>query len=284
MTRHPKQKPAGRRLRSLYLWHRWIGMTAAVFVVLLSVTGLALNHTEQMGLDSRHVASGPLLDWYGIRAPDDITVYAAGSLTVASLGRQVYIGTAQLPGTEAPVTGAVALDDFIVVGLKDQLLLLTRDGELVERLDETAGVPAGIQALGTSASGRLAVAGADGDFTTDSDLSRWQRSSGSGVTWSTPVTPAPALVTALQQSYRGSGLSLERVMLDLHSGRILGAWGVYLMDAAAIVFLLLAASGIWLWGKRRASARAHRKRIHAHHKTGSGESGPPQAVPGKQQA
>lgn len=284
MTRHHKQKSAGKQLRSLYLWHRWIGMTAAVFVVLLSLTGLALNHTERMGLDSRHVAFAPLLDWYGINAPDDITVYVAGSLTVASLGRQVYIGTAPLPGAEAPVSGAVLLDDFIVVGLKDQLLLLTRDGELVERLDATAGIPAGVQALGTNASGRLVVAGADGDYSADSDLSRWQRSNVSNVTWSTPVTPAPALVTALQQHYRGSGLTVERVMLDLHSGRILGAWGVYLMDAAAIVFLLLAASGIWLWGKRRASARAHRKRIHRHYKTGSGDSGPPQLAPGKQQA
>ena len=284
MTRTHKQKSAGRRLRSLYLWHRWIGMTTAAFVVLLSLTGLALNHTERMELDSRHVESDALLDWYGIRAPDDITVYAAGSMTVASVGRLVYIGTAQLPHTEAPVTGAVLLGDFIVVGLHDQLLLLTLDGELVERLDATAGVPAGIQALGTTAAGRLAVASTDGDFSTDSDLTRWQRNVMQGVTWSRPVTPAPELVAALQQRYRGSGLSVERVVLDLHSGRILGAWGVYLMDAAAIVFLLLAASGIWLWGKRRASARAHRKHIHPHHKSGGGDSGPTQAAPGKQQA
>jgi uncharacterized iron-regulated membrane protein len=64
----------------------------------------------------------------------------------------------------------------------------------------------------------------------------------------------------LQRSYRGIGLSAERVMLDLHSGRILGRAGVYLVDAAAIVFLLLAVSGTWLWARRQASIRAHRRK------------------------
>lgn len=258
MTRHHKHKPAGKRLRSLYLWHRWIGLTAAVFVVLLSVTGLALNHTERMGLDSRHVASAPLLDWYGIHSPNDITAFRAGAVTIASLGKRIYFGTAQLPHTEAPLTGAVLLGDFIVIGLTDRLLLLTLSGELVERLDATAGVPAGIQALGISTSGHLAVESIDGEYSTDSDLGTWQRIDGADINWSKPVTPAPELVAVLKQRYRGTGLSVERVVLDLHSGRIFGAWGVYLMDTAAIVFLLLAISGIWLWGKRRASARSHR--------------------------
>ena len=50
-------------------------------------------------------------------------------------------------------------------------------------------------------------------------------------------------------------------MLDLHSGRILGSWGVYLVDAAAILFMLLAITGVWLWGKRRASAQQHRQHL-----------------------
>jgi uncharacterized iron-regulated membrane protein len=33
------------------------------------------------------------------------------------------------------------------------------------------------------------------------------------------------------------------------------------MDAAAILFLLLSASGVWLWARRRASARAHQRKI-----------------------
>jgi hypothetical protein len=51
--------------------------------------------------------------------------------------------------------------------------------------------------------------------------------------------------------YRGKGLPLERVILDIHSGRILGQAGVLLIDFMAILFLLLAMSGVWMWVKYR---------------------------------
>ena len=39
MTRHKPNKRA-RLLRSLYMWHRWLGLAAAAFVIVLSITGL----------------------------------------------------------------------------------------------------------------------------------------------------------------------------------------------------------------------------------------------------
>ncbi|MBT8117819.1 MAG: PepSY domain-containing protein [Gammaproteobacteria bacterium] len=284
MTRHPKHKSAGRRLRSLYLWHRWIGLTAAAFVIVLSLTGLALNHTGEMALDSRYVESPALLDWYGIRAPDEVTAFRAGPLTIASIGRQVYVDNVLLPNIEPPLAGAVQLDEFVVVALADSLLLLTRAGELVERLGSVAGIPADILSVGVTPDQRLVLQTASGYQATDAGLIDWKRTAPAEVAWSAPVQPEPALVSALQQRYRGTGLSVERVMLDLHSGRILGAWGVWLMDGAAIVFLLLAFSGIWLWGRRRASARAHQRHIRAGGKPQArGQSASPPEVPHAQQ-
>ena len=63
-----RRKHHGLRLRSLFLWHRYMGLAAALFVVLLASTGLLLNHTERLGLAQRYISAGPLLDWYGIEA------------------------------------------------------------------------------------------------------------------------------------------------------------------------------------------------------------------------
>jgi hypothetical protein len=49
----------------------------------------------------------------------------------------------------------------------------------------------------------------------------------------------------LVETYRGKGLPLERVLLDIHSGRILGAWGV---DAVSVLFLGLVLTGLWCGG------------------------------------
>ncbi|MGD2138685.1 MAG: hypothetical protein PVF08_10545, partial [Gammaproteobacteria bacterium] len=86
MTRHPKNKSRARLLRSLYIWHRYFGLVTALFVVILSITGLALNHTGELQLDARHVRSDTLLDWYGIHVPDTLVSYRAGASAISQLG------------------------------------------------------------------------------------------------------------------------------------------------------------------------------------------------------
>ena len=74
----------------------------------------------------------------------------------------------------------------------------------------------------------------------------------------------------LLESFRGRGLTLERVMLDLHSGRIFGDFGIYIMDAAAVALLWLSGSGLWVWWSRR--MKLHKKRHYQkhHRKAGTG--------------
>jgi hypothetical protein len=264
VTRHPKTRNRGRLLRSLYIWHRYFGLATALFVVVLSVTGLALNHTEALQLDARHVQSDTLLDWYGIKAPDAIVSYRAGTHAISRLGNDIYLDTQLVPAAEGTLAGAVEIADLVVAGLKEGLLLFTAEGELIEQLGAAAGVPAGIQAVGTDANGNLVIKTAQGNYQTDENFIAWSAATEAGdVNWAVATPPERELANALRDAWRGSGLSLERVLLDVHSGRILGEAGVWLVDAAALLFLLLAGSGLWLWGRRRASARAHERSIQA---------------------
>jgi hypothetical protein len=257
MTRHPKNKSRGRLLRSLYIWHRYIGLATALFVVILSVTGIALNHTDALHLDARHIQSDTLLDWYGIHAPETIVSYRAGPHAISQLGNQIYRDLQLVPTAEGILAGALEYAGLIVAGLDSGLLLFTSTGELIEQLGAAAGVPAGIQAIGTDSNGKLVIKTALGDYRTDENFIEWTTATESDVTWAPAIPPEQELARALRNTWRGTGLSVERVLLDLHSGRILGNAGVWLVDAAALLFLLLAGSGVWLWGRRRASARTH---------------------------
>ena len=262
MTRHPKDKSRAKLLRSLYIWHRYIGLSAALFVVILSVTGLALNHTESLGMDSTHVQSEVLLNWYGIHAPDELSSYSADSVSFTEISNHVFRNSDLLHDITPPLVGAIAYQDFIVIASQNQLTLLSQDGQLIEHLSSAGGVPAGMKAIGTTVDGAIAIKAAHGYYLTDESFLEWSEADAVEATWSVKVDTPPALTRALQTAYRGNGLPLERVMLDLHSGRILGNVGVLLVDAAAILFLLLAFSGIWLWSRRRASTRAHKRKLN----------------------
>jgi uncharacterized iron-regulated membrane protein len=58
------------------------------------------------------------------------------------------------------------------------------------------------------------------------------------------------MLEAISHAYRGSGLTLERILLDLHTGRLFGPAGVALINIASILLLVLIFSGIVLWISR----------------------------------
>lgn len=261
MTRHPKTRSRAKLLRSLYLWHRYLGLAAALFVILLAITGLALNHTEALDMDATHVQSDLLLDWYGIHAPEEFASFAAGNIVFSEVNQHIYQGTERLVELRAPLIGAVSTRDTVILASLDQLTILNADGEVIEHLGSAAGVPAGMTAIGTSGDGTIVIKAAHGYYLTDDSFLEWNETDTAEAAWSGQTPTPPGLEAALRQAYRGTGLTLERIILDLHSGRILGNAGVLLVDAAAILFLLLACSGVWLWSRRRASARVHRRKM-----------------------
>jgi hypothetical protein len=241
------------KLKSLYVWHRYIGLAAALFVILLSITGIALNHTGALKLDHRFVQSTLLLDWYGIEAPTTATHYRVGEKSIALLGTQLFIDAKQLDGEITSLTGALLQNDLLIVGEQDGLLLLTLDGQLIERLGRNEGLPHNIERLGTTSENQLIVATSTGLYSTDANYLKWTAGAGhtENIAWSLPSQLAETEMNALQTRFRGQILPWERVMLDMHSGRFFGTWGPWLMDAAALLMLFLAGSGVIIWCKRQ---------------------------------
>lgn len=235
--------------RRLARWHRVAGIIAAAFVLLLSVTGLLLNHTSDLDLDKRFVRAHWLLDWYGIGVPRAPISFAVGEHWVSQIGSRVYFDAREL-GDFGALVGAVKLPHVIAVAAGGKVILLTPAGETVEVLAGEHGVPAGMRAIGSSGDS-LVIRGAHGTYVTDAELTRWHRRAVKTVRWTVPQTAPNDLQLQLIEAYRGHGLSAERVVRDIHSGRVLGRYGYWVMDVAALGFLLLAATGLWLWMRRR---------------------------------
>jgi hypothetical protein len=63
------------RKRTLLAWHRWVGFASALFLVILSLTGLLLNHTEFFKLDAVQVRNDFILSRYGMEPATSVRAY-----------------------------------------------------------------------------------------------------------------------------------------------------------------------------------------------------------------
>lgn len=238
--------------KALQRWHRRIGLAGAVFFVVLIATGLLLNHSDGLRLDARYVRAPLLLDLYHISPPRASIHFAAGGHLVSQLGTRLYLDARELPEKAEQLVGAIESHDTLVIAIAGKLLLLSPEGKLIERLDGADGVPAGMRRLGRSGTGQaLVLQAAHGYYTADLARLHWNPSDATDVAWADPVQVPPDVEERLLDAYRGTGLPFERVILDIHSGRILGEWGVYLVDGAAALFLTLVATGLWMWIRQR---------------------------------
>jgi hypothetical protein len=238
--------------------HRIVGVISAGFVLLLAITGMMLNHTDTLGLDQRFVHSRILQAWYGMVAPDVRQGYALGDAWITQWQDSLYYNERPLSGRYAALQGAVALGDERVVALADGILLLDPQGNIVEEIRASQDLPP-VSAIGEW-NGRVVLRRGGEQFVADPMLSTWTRTARQKILWASASNPPPALLLALRQDYQDRMLNSERVVRDIHNGRILGSWGALWMDSMALAFIGMALTGAWMAWQRRNGAQPARKK------------------------
>jgi hypothetical protein len=240
-------------------WHRYLGISGALFALLLAVTGILLNHTSDLELDSRYVQSNWLLNHYGLQAPEPVS-YPVGPRWISQLGQRLYLDAQEITADTAHLIGALSYSGMTVVLTETTLLLLDESGALIERLDHQNGLPGIPQKLGITKENSLALLTDEGWYTTNEALYPWNSTPGPPSQIATPVEAEVTLQQKLTRSYLGAGVSLERLLLDLHTGRIFGPMGVYLVDLMALILSGLAITGLTSWLRRKRNASQLRPR------------------------
>lgn len=230
--------------RFLLRWHRRFGILLALFIIALSLTGLALNHSRELGLDRAHVSNHWLLDWYGLEQPTISAAYAAGPYWLIEIEGRLYLNEQPLR-MGADLHGALLHRNLLIVALEDALILLTPDGAVVETIN--AGLPTPIIALGLDANGHATINTADGPFRADRELLNWTAPAAMPAQWSTAGRPPATLTQTVLEAHRQHMLSWEHLLLELHSGRLFGLSGRLVLDLIGVALILLALSGMLLW-------------------------------------
>ncbi|HSM69567.1 MAG TPA: PepSY domain-containing protein [Xanthomonadales bacterium] len=236
--------------------HRTIGITVSVFVLFMVISGLALNHTNALLLDQQKVTAPGLLDWYGLEAPEQVLDFAVHPQWLSFADSRWYLDGVPVADASDGI-GAVAAGDWLLAADAGGLLILTRQGDVVERQPWSNEQRGRIEALGRAADGSVAVRTEENIWITDEELLDWSPGPDrrAAIRWARPANAPEAVRKAIVAAHRGQGISLERVLVDLHSGRFFGRWGVLIYDLFAFALAFLALGGLVLWfrGRRNGS-------------------------------
>jgi hypothetical protein len=257
--------PVRRNLTAtLRLWHQRAGLAAFFFLGWLGISGILLNEASDLGLNGIRIGWPWLMAVYGLHAAPPQNGYAAGAHWLATTAHTTFFDGHALEGDIASPLGMASASDghqeTLYVATPSSVVLLTPKGGRVDELRDPPLPVSSVRALGVVIGRSDAVAVRD-------DASAFQSSDG-GETWTT-IPPDKVHWSDLQPlsqpqqeqlaPYSRPSVAVQQVLVDAHSGRLLGRYGTFAIDIVGLIALLLACSGVWMYARtssrRRQAAR-----------------------------
>lgn len=230
----------------LWRWHRRLGLAAALFLVWISISGILLNHTSELGLASKALPANLASTVSPLSTESIYTLESALGQFVLS-GGWLRLQNKKIAQCESTLVGAVTLKEQIWLACSKQVLVFNSMGDLLEVMDQFFGVPVPIDRIGpcsdnpnASSKDSLCIESQTASYRFDNASSTWLAQS-PPVTWNTPLS-ARAQLAVVPEVH-----NWQRFMLEAHSGRLFGRWGVLIVDLVGVISLLLAFSGCYVW-------------------------------------
>jgi len=241
--------------RALLRWHRRIGVALTALFILICVTGILLNRTVELDLDNKRVETDWIYNWYGIEPEGDLVHYKAGDDSLSHFSGTLYFNTTPIASANE-LRSVASFEPFHLALTESNLLILSLEGELIESLSGSS-LPAGeLKHILSSDTDRAILETSEGYFRADADLLVWEKLDSRPKLSLQVTSDAPSkLEDALVSSFRGEGISWNRVILDIHSGNFFGPIGKWIVDLTALGLIFLTLSGIWYTTRHLKKAR-----------------------------
>lgn len=249
----------------LHRWHRRIGVSACVFILWLVSSGWLLNHSDTLHLAQTESRALPLLNWYGLKSETPTLIWSTAHHWLVASADVLVLDGNSLPVAPLQLMGVVESNDLLFVAGKSRdgisiLLLLAPTGAVVDTVQGAMLPLQNIARIGSGCNGVViddSAQTATQRFGSD-DGANW-KACNEAVIWS-EAKSITADQRAIVEPLLRPGISYERILLDLHSGRFFGSWGPYFVDAIGACLMLLALSGLWIFSNQRRQRRGHRRR------------------------
>lgn len=243
-----------------YRWHRRLGLTILLFVLLLSSTGIILNHPSTFGIDRSYPQSIWLLQPYKNSLVDKANGFLVNHQWIYQQFNQLFIDEQSI-GTCQQLVGVARHSDGLLIACETQWFLIDDNAQLLDTYMPSDFSIKGEYQLANLQDGSLMVGTAKATTAHQSkswmllDLDSYLLTDMTQDQMQLAVTAYNWHVLPSELTKTNQNITWQRILLDLHSGRWFGYWlgnaAVWVIDLAALILMLLSLSGFWIWWSKR---------------------------------
>lgn len=239
----------------LWRWHRRIGINILFFLMIMSISGIALNHSDDLSLHTIRLPYALATTIYGQLDTGDLSKIDAGNQILYQQGKQLTLNTTALAQQcDEKIATLANFEQLIWLPCGKNLLVFTPTGDFVEKvyLSRLASRIALIQPCGS----KLCLKSLKTWYSLDpistklSPLEAEPQSTGKATSYiaqplSSQELPKKIRLTPTEYNW-------GRLISDIHSGAIFGKIGRLFVDIIGIITIFLCLTGAYLWlGSRK---------------------------------
>ena len=159
-------------MAKIHLWHRYIGITVSLLAILLSVTGLILNFSDTLKLDSSYASSSWLLKHYNI-GEFQVTSFQTKQQIVSQASDYIYLDGSYALHLSETLVGAIDLPPYILLATQASLLLVDDKGQIIDEIGSYSGLPESPLGISSTEQGQPVIRGVNTYWKGSDELTAW---------------------------------------------------------------------------------------------------------------
>lgn len=225
--------------------HRRLGIGCMIVLLGLSVTGIILNHPDTYKLHDDFIPYWMADLFYQSEFPE-IRSYPANESWLSQMNDALYFNGTRVAECPGKFTGAVSNGDRYAASCAHLFHVLDGDGALVDTvlLSER---PLDDRASATICEGELCIfeGGKSYRYAPDEE-NVWADARGYSTFAIARQEPKEVRRRMVEPEIEGQ-FSWQKVVEDLHSGQLGGAWGVLIVDTTWVFTIIICITGLYIW-------------------------------------
>lgn len=227
-------------------FHRWIGLIASIWLLILASTGFLLQHSHQWQLDKKHISNTAVLNIYGIG--EQFIAFEQDNHQLIQLDHQLIQNNRLTIKLSENINSAIYQHDNWIITTDTQIIWIDSKGQITQSMDELDGLNLPINKIAQHKQELIYISK---DKTYNINSESIESSTLTSIQWPQSNTDKDLKQKAIELTSKDY-LSYEQFIFDIHAGITAPS---LLNDFAAISLIILSLSGIFLFFRKRKTNR-----------------------------